>query len=106
PSAPPASPALAPSQARPLPRGPHDLTRAEVRQSQRERLYMAMIDAVAAKGYASTTVADVVARSGVSRATFYELFEGKDDCFRATYAQAAAQFATSLAAVVTPGDES
>lgn len=67
---------------------------------------MAMIDAVAAKGYASTTVADVVARSGVSRATFYELFEGKDDCFRASYAQAAAQFANSLAAVVTPGDES
>jgi AcrR family transcriptional regulator len=30
-------------------------------------------------------VADVIARSKVSRATFYELFSGKDDCFRAAY---------------------
>lgn len=63
---------------------------------------MAMIEAVAARGYAATTVSDVVARSGVSRATFYELFEGKEACFRATYARAAEQFATSLAALVAP----
>jgi AcrR family transcriptional regulator len=67
---------------------------------------MAMIEAVAAKGYAATTVGDVVARSGVSRATFYELFDNKDDCFRATYARAAEQFATSLAAMVASDDPS
>lgn len=45
----------------------------------------AMIDAVAEKGYATTTVGDVLDRAGVSRATFYEQFVDKADCFRATY---------------------
>lgn len=45
-----------------------------------------MIDAVADKGYVKTTVGDVLSRAGVSRATFYEQFDDKADCFRATYA--------------------
>jgi AcrR family transcriptional regulator len=44
-----------------------------------------MTEAVAEKGYANTVVADAVQRSGVSRATFYQLFRDKDDCFRAAY---------------------
>lgn len=85
---------------RPLPRGPHDLTREQVRESQRERLFMGMIESVAENGYAATSVADIVARSGVSRATFYELFNDKDTCFRATYERAAAQLAAALRATV------
>lgn len=84
------------SKPRPLPRGPHALTREEVAQSQRQRLFMAMIETVAERGYAQTSVADVLARSGVSRATFYELFTGKDDCFRAAYQKAAEQIAAAL----------
>ena len=38
---------------------------------------------IAEKGYEATTVADLVALSGVSRSTFYELFEGKQDCLLA-----------------------
>jgi AcrR family transcriptional regulator len=38
---------------------------------------------VATKGYADTTVADVVSRAGVSRKTFYEHFKDKEDCFLA-----------------------
>lgn len=45
----------------------------------------AITEAVAEKGYAKTVVADVIARSGVSRATFYEQFSSKDDCFRAAF---------------------
>jgi AcrR family transcriptional regulator len=75
--------------ARALPRGPHGLSREEVERSQRERLLTAMADAVAAKGYIDTTVADVIARAGVSRASFYLLFSDKADCFRATYESAA-----------------
>lgn len=56
-----------------------------------------MADAVAEKGYAKTVVADVLARAGVSRATFYELFRDKDDCFRATYEWVAANVASTLA---------
>jgi AcrR family transcriptional regulator len=44
-----------------------------------------MTDAVAEKGFANTVVADVVSRSGVSRATFYTMFRDKEDCFRAAY---------------------
>lgn len=43
----------------------------------------AIAAAVADKGYAQTTVADVIARAGVSRETFYEQFGGKEDAFLA-----------------------
>lgn len=70
---------------RPLPRGPHGLSREEVELSQRARLLHAAIDAVAELGYVKTTVADIIARAGVSRATFYQLFSDKEDCFVAAY---------------------
>ncbi|MEW6777350.1 MAG: TetR/AcrR family transcriptional regulator [Bdellovibrionota bacterium] len=83
---------------RPLPRGPHDLTREEVERSQRGRLLQAMVEVVAEKGYANTAVADVLEQAGVSRATFYALFKDKDDCFRAAFETAAAQVAQFMAA--------
>jgi AcrR family transcriptional regulator len=70
---------------RALPRGPHGLSRDQVAESQRIRLLTAMTEAVAEKGFANTVVADVVARSGVSRATFYSMFRDKGDCFQAAY---------------------
>lgn len=73
------------AQGRALPRGPHGLSPDEVAESQRFRLLTAMTDAVADKGFANTVVADVVARSGVSRATFYKMFRDKEDCFQAAY---------------------
>ena len=45
-----------------------------------------MAQAVAEHGYNSTTIAHVVARSGVSRKTFYDHFRGhKQECFLAMY---------------------
>ena len=70
---------------RPLPRGPHGLSREEVELSQRRRLLQATTDAVAELGYVKTTVADIIDRAGVSRATFYQLFRDKEDCFQAAY---------------------
>lgn len=70
---------------RTLPRGPHRLAREVVLASQRGRMLEAMAEAVAEKGYAATTVADVIARAGVSRKTFYEQFRDKEDCFLAAY---------------------
>lgn len=61
------------------------MRREVVVASQRARLLAAMADAVAQKGYAATTVADVVGRAGISRKTFYEHFTGKLDCFLAGY---------------------
>jgi AcrR family transcriptional regulator len=70
---------------RALPRGPHGLSREEVELSQRARLLQAATEAVAEQGYVKTTVADILARAGVSRATFYQLFRDKEDCFLAAY---------------------
>jgi len=68
-----------------LPSGRHGLTREAVVASQRGRLIDAMAQVVAEKGYAATTVADVVERAGVSRRTFYEQFADKEVCFLAAY---------------------
>ncbi|MES2072592.1 MAG: TetR/AcrR family transcriptional regulator [Pseudomonadota bacterium] len=49
------------------------------------RLLDGMANAVAANGYAETTIADVVRLAGVSRRTFYEQFATKAECFFALY---------------------
>jgi AcrR family transcriptional regulator len=69
----------------PLPRGRHHLTREEVRASQRRRILMAMIDEIAERGFAATSVAHVTARAGVSRKSFYEQFSDKRDCYFAAF---------------------
>jgi AcrR family transcriptional regulator len=68
-----------------LPRGRHGLPREAVADSQRVRILTAMIAVVAARGYAATRVVDVISTAGVSRKTFYELFDSKEDCFLAAY---------------------
>jgi AcrR family transcriptional regulator len=60
-----------------------------VAQSQRTRLLEAVGRAVADKGYASTTIDDIVRGAGVSKKTFYEHFRDKEDCFLAAYEAAA-----------------
>jgi AcrR family transcriptional regulator len=68
-----------------LPRGRHAAPRAVVRESQRGRMLAAMAQAVAVKGYGAVAVADVIAGAGVSRKTFYEHFDNKEECFLAAY---------------------
>ena len=74
-----------------LPRGPHALTREQVRASQRGRLIVAMGDLVGQDGYAATTVADILALAGVSRKAFYQHFANKQECFLAAYDAIAAE---------------
>jgi Bacterial regulatory proteins, tetR family len=54
------------------------MSREEVARNQRERLFGAMVAAVAEKGYEASTVADALELSGVSRSAFYEHFANKD----------------------------
>lgn len=61
-----------------------DATEELATEDRRERLYAAMVASCELRGYESTSVADLLLLSGVSRATFYEHFENKADCFRAT----------------------
>jgi AcrR family transcriptional regulator len=60
-----------------------------VAQSQHTRLLEAVGRAVAEKGYAATTIDDIVRGAGVSKKTFYEHFRDKEDCFLAAYEAAA-----------------
>lgn len=52
---------------------------------QRTRMLDGVTRAVAVKGYAWVTVADIVGIAGVSRRTFYEHFDDKQDCFLAAF---------------------
>ena len=61
------------------------LAREQARRRQRQRLALALIEAIAEDGYRATRVADVIARAGVSRKTFYEHFENKEACLLMTY---------------------
>jgi AcrR family transcriptional regulator len=49
---------------------------------------LAIAEVMAEKGYVATSVADIVAHAGVSRKTFYELFDDRLDCFMAANRQA------------------
>ncbi|MFC9971794.1 TetR/AcrR family transcriptional regulator [Spirillospora sp. NPDC127200] len=56
---------------------------------QRTRLCAAMADVMAEQGYVATSVEDVLKRAGVSRQSFYRLFDSKADCFMAAFDMAA-----------------
>jgi AcrR family transcriptional regulator len=56
-----------------------------VARSQRGRLMGAMLEAVGRHGYGPTTLRELVALAGVSKATFYTHFESKEACFLASF---------------------
>lgn len=71
---------------------------------QRARILAAMAELCAEHGAANVTVAYVVARSGVSRRTFYELFSDREACFLATLDEAVEHCLRSvLPAYAAPG---
>jgi AcrR family transcriptional regulator len=67
-------------------RGPNGLSHDQVVQNQRTRLYEAMVEIAATRGYQATTIKAVCALAGVSRQTFYDLFgSDKEACFLGAY---------------------
>ncbi len=69
------------------------------------RLLEGMAHAVAAKGYADTTIADIVREAGVSRRSFYEHFSTKAECLIALYAAASRNALKVLRAAIDPNHE-
>lgn len=53
--------------------------------SHRDRLLDAMAQLIREQGFATVTVADVVARARTSRRTFYQHFEDREACFLALF---------------------
>jgi AcrR family transcriptional regulator len=74
-----------PAELGPLPGGHHGLSRAQIADSQRERLLAAMAHEVASRGYRGTTITEVVKYASVSTRDFYEHFDGKEECFLAAF---------------------
>lgn len=77
-------------------RTPNTVSENAPKGSQYERLLAAMTQLASSKGYAETSIADLTARAGVSRQTFYELFTDKHGCFLAAYQQAAGRVLEEL----------
>jgi AcrR family transcriptional regulator len=67
----------------------------QVAEVQRVRMLTAMVQEVAERGAANVSVGHVVGRSGVSRRTFYEIFDDGEDCFLAAF-QETLQHAASV----------
>ncbi len=55
---------------------------------QRGRMLVAMAEMACERGAGDVSVMHVVERAGVSRRTFYEIFEDREDCFLATLEEA------------------
>lgn len=81
-----------------FPSGIRSLPTDLVSAVQRERLLAAMLRATAQLGYREMSVQDVLDRAGVSRPTFYEHFDNKEDCFLAAFDAAAARLRERLEA--------
>ncbi len=83
-----------------FPAGVRTLAPDLVRAVQRERLLAAMTRTVTEIGYNALTVQNVLSPAGISRPTFYEQFEDKEDCFLAAFDVAAAQLRQEIEAGV------
>jgi AcrR family transcriptional regulator len=86
----------------PLPAGRHGYSREQVAHHQRERLIAGLASAVAAKGYAAVTLADITREAKVSRRVFYANFEGKEQCFLAAFEVVVDHLRELVAAAVEP----
>lgn len=53
--------------------------------NQRERIFASLAHVCAEKGYRAVTVQDIITDAGVSRRTFYDLFNDKQQCFLLAY---------------------
>ncbi|MBO0680186.1 TetR/AcrR family transcriptional regulator [Mycolicibacterium sp. S2-37] len=72
------------------------------RNNFRQRLLSALEESIAEDGYQKTTVADIVRRARTSRRTFYEHFDGREDCFLALLGEAYAEQVRQISAAVDP----
>jgi AcrR family transcriptional regulator len=68
-----------------LPKGRHRLPREVVSRNQRLRLIAGIARAMAEHGYAKLTVEHVISAAGVSRSSFYEQFENKQQAVLAAH---------------------
>jgi AcrR family transcriptional regulator len=88
-----------------LPGGPRRMKADDVARHQKGRLEGAIIEAVSRHGFASTTVRELVTLAGVSKSTFYDHFESKEDCFLAAFDSIVARVTEEVAAAYGSSDD-
>jgi AcrR family transcriptional regulator len=76
------------------------LSREVLAEHQRERVISLAIPVFAKRGYRGTSVDDLLAAGKVGVTNFYSLFEGKEDCFLATFDSIVAGAREQLAAAI------
>jgi AcrR family transcriptional regulator len=84
--------------------GKHGVPSAVVSQVQRERLLEAMVIVAAESGYQEASVERILAQARVSRRTFYDLFEDREDCFLAAYDEVLACVVSLMVQAFDEGD--
>lgn len=82
-----------------LPRHRHNLTPAQVDESQRWRLIAATAEVIAQQGYSRTTVDQISAAAGVSKKSFYKFFVDKEAALLAAYDAVGLVISTMSAAI-------
>jgi len=78
---------------------------AHVGEMQRRRLLLAIRELLAEGGFEAVTAGSISRRAGVSRRTFYEVFEDCEACFLAALDQAIQSISEELAAAVARESE-
>jgi len=81
-----------------LPAGRHGLPRDYVIENQRARLLVGIVTAVARRGYNAATITAIAEAASVSRHTFYDNFQNKEQCFLAAYDRAVEDVEAEIAA--------
>lgn len=85
--------------------GPRRMPAERVARHQKARLQGAMVEAVARHGFAGTTLRELVTLAGVSKSTFYEHFESKEDCFLSTFDEIVAQLGARVGEAYRSGGD-
>ncbi len=71
--------------------------RVQVAEMQRARLLASAVSTIAELGYTNASVAHITARARVSRRTFYDLFDSREECLIAVLQDTVEQVANEIA---------
>lgn len=88
-----------------VPLGRHGLGPDVVAAHQRERLFHATVELVAKRGYRNTSIDQIVKSARVGYVAFYDLFDGKEDCFLAAFDRIVAEAAEAAAEAAAAEEE-
>jgi AcrR family transcriptional regulator len=91
----------APDELVAVPTGRHGLPADIVAAHQRERLLNGTIEMVAKRGYRGTSIDHIVKAARVGHVAFYDLFDGKEDCFLAAFDRIVEETSETLGAAVS-----